>query len=95
MDFLLTEKKRKVYDQYGKEGLDGGIKRRRHYHGRGTDAFDEDFSPFFQFSFRNPEDVFREFFGGDPFADFFGHSDRKNQNGSGMYNLISFFGIII
>lgn len=28
-----------------------------------------------QFTFRNPEDVFREFFGGrDPFADFFGKS---------------------
>lgn len=28
------------------------------------------------FTFRNPEDVFREFFGGrDPFADFFGKSD--------------------
>lgn len=27
------------------------------------------------FTFRNPEDVFREFFGGrDPFADFFGKS---------------------
>lgn len=28
-----------------------------------------------QFTFRNPDDVFREFFGGrDPFADFFGKS---------------------
>lgn len=27
----------------------------------------------FGFTFRNPDDVFREFFGGrDPFADFFG-----------------------
>ncbi|XP_035226137.1 dnaJ homolog subfamily B member 3-like, partial [Stegodyphus dumicola] len=85
-EVLSDEKKRKIYDQYGKEGLEGGAKRmRRHYHGRGAESmFDHDFSPFFQFSFRNPEDVFREFFGGDPFADLFGgNSDRKNQNGSG------------
>lgn len=84
-EVLSDEKKRKMYDQYGKEGLEGGAKRmRRHYHGRGADSmFDHDFSPFFQFSFRNPDDVFREFFGtGDPFADFFGGNERRNQNGN-------------
>ncbi|KAF8791980.1 DnaJ subfamily B member 2 like protein [Argiope bruennichi] len=88
-EVLSDEKKRRIYDQYGKEGLDGGGKRmRRHYHGRGADAFDSDFSPFFQFSFRNPEDVFREFFGGDPFAEFFGTgSDRQNQNGNSSRGL--------
>lgn len=87
------EKKRKIYDQYGKEGLDGGAKRmRRHYHGRGSTAdFDHDFSPFFQFSFRNPEDVFREFFGGDPFADFFGNNQvGKSQNGNSGNILVWF-----
>ncbi|XP_059389303.1 dnaJ homolog subfamily B member 6b isoform X2 [Carassius carassius] len=58
-EVLSDENKRRQYDKYGKEGLSprGG-----HY--------DEDFMG--GFTFRNPDDVFREFFGGrDPFADFF------------------------
>jgi DnaJ homolog subfamily B member 6 len=31
--------------------------------------------------FRDPEEVFREFFGGNPFDDFFGHGRRHHQNG--------------
>uniref|UniRef100_A0A671MBE4 DnaJ homolog subfamily B member 6-like n=1 Tax=Sinocyclocheilus anshuiensis TaxID=1608454 RepID=A0A671MBE4_9TELE len=59
-EVLSDENKRRQYDKYGKEGLShrGG-----HY--------DEDFMG--GFTFRNPDDVFREFFGGrDPFADFAG-----------------------
>ncbi|GIY76731.1 dnaJ homolog subfamily B member 3 [Caerostris darwini] len=86
-EVLSDEKKRKIYDQYGKEGLDGGGKRMRRHHGRADSAFDPEFS-FFQFSFRNPEDVFREFFGGDPFADFFNSGpDRQNQNGNSSRGL--------
>ncbi|KAF4110963.1 dnaJ homolog subfamily B member 6b isoform X2 [Onychostoma macrolepis] len=58
-EVLSDENKRRQYDKYGKEGLShrGG-----HY--------DEGFMG--GFTFRNPDDVFREFFGGrDPFADFF------------------------
>lgn len=36
--------------------------------------------------FRDPEDVFREFFGGNPFDDFFnltGHGSRRHPNGAG------------
>uniref|UniRef100_A0A8C2BH15 DnaJ heat shock protein family (Hsp40) member B6b n=2 Tax=Cyprinus carpio TaxID=7962 RepID=A0A8C2BH15_CYPCA len=58
-EVLSDENKRRRYDTYGKEDLShrGG-----HY--------DEDFMG--GFTFRNPDDVFREFFGGrDPFADFF------------------------
>lgn len=34
------------------------------------------------FTFRNPDDVFREFFGGrDPFADFFGKSSKNESGG--------------
>ncbi|XP_067864291.1 dnaJ homolog subfamily B member 6b isoform X2 [Heptranchias perlo] len=60
-EVLSDSSKRDIYDRYGKDGLTntggGG-----HY-GEGYDL---------GFTFRNPEDVFREFFGGrDPFADFF------------------------
>ncbi|CAH1115618.1 unnamed protein product [Psylliodes chrysocephalus] len=52
------DKKRRVYDQYGKDGLLNGNSRTRSRH---EDEFD--FGGFGFFSFRDPEDVFREFFG--------------------------------
>ncbi|XP_075396543.1 uncharacterized protein LOC142437138, partial [Tenrec ecaudatus] len=61
-EVLSDAKKRDICEKYGKEGLNGG--------GGGGSHFDRPFE--FGFTFRNPEDVFREFFGGrDPF-DFFG-----------------------
>lgn len=75
------EQKRKIYDQYGKEGLvNGGAGR---YHADSAQFFNHnDFaSPFGAFfSFRDPEDVFREFFGGDPFADMFGGRSRGQRS---------------
>ncbi|XP_043921517.1 dnaJ homolog subfamily B member 6 [Protopterus annectens] len=78
------EKKRNIYDRYGKDGLNGSGGGGG---GGGGGHFDNDFG--FGFTFRNPDDVFREFFGGrDPFSfdffedpfDFFG--DRRGNRGS-------------
>lgn len=64
--FALTflEKKRRVYDQYGKDGLQMPGGKRRH-----GDDFDSHFGG--TFVFRDPEEVFREFFDGIPFEDLF------------------------
>uniref|UniRef100_A0A8C0ABP9 DnaJ heat shock protein family (Hsp40) member B6 n=1 Tax=Bos mutus grunniens TaxID=30521 RepID=A0A8C0ABP9_BOSMU len=85
----VVAKKRDIYDRYGKEGLNGG--------GGGGSHFDSPFE--FGFTFRNPEDVFREFFGGrdpfsfdffeDPFEDFFGN--RRGPRGSRSRGTGSFF----
>ena len=80
---LIAEKKRKVYDQYGYDGLNGSASGsasssrhfaggRRHHHHHADDDFDLGGASFGfpHFVFRDPEDVFREFFGGrDPFED--------------------------
>ncbi|XP_029556095.1 dnaJ homolog subfamily B member 6 isoform X2 [Salmo trutta] len=68
-EVLSDANKRNLYDQYGKKGLTGsGGGGGGHYHN--ADHFGGGFT------FRNPEDVFREFFGGrDPFADFFADDD--------------------
>jgi DnaJ family protein B protein 6 len=71
--FYCLDKKRKVYDTYGKEGLSQSSRSRSRHHGGGSgDEFF--FMPGFNpFTFRDPEEVFREFFGErSPFEDLLG-----------------------
>ncbi|XP_013186615.1 dnaJ homolog subfamily B member 6 [Amyelois transitella] len=79
-EVLSDERKRRVYDQYGKEGLNSSRGRRS-----GVDD-DYDFGyASFPFTFRDPEEVFREFFGGSPFGNLFaeinghGHHHRHGR----------------
>lgn len=91
-EVLSDAKKRDIYDRYGKEGLINGGGGGNHH----DNAFD------FGFTFRNPEDVFREFFGGrdpfdlfeDPFEDFFGgrRGPRGGRNRGGGGSFFSAFG---
>lgn len=77
------DKKRNIYDKYGREGLQPGSAQSngpsRHFRGRHrNNVFEEEGFETFgfpHFCFRDPEDVFREVFGGiDPFEDML---DRK------------------
>lgn len=76
---VCLEKKRSIYDKHGHEGLAGHAAShgrrgasRHHAHPFGFDPFMEDpfegFGSGFGFTFRDPFDLFREFFGGDPFS---------------------------
>ncbi|XP_060771608.1 dnaJ homolog subfamily B member 6b isoform X1 [Neoarius graeffei] len=93
-EVLSDENKRNLYDRYGKDALSGGGRRGGHY--------DDHFGGVF--TFRNPEDVFREFFGGrdpfadffrddpfDPFDDFFGFGGSRRQRGVRSRTVDSFF----
>ena len=74
---LSDEKKRRIYDKYGKEGLapEQTSGRSRGHRGRAHGHYEEEEDDvhvhgFPSFAFRDPFDIFREFFGGaDPFEE--------------------------
>lgn len=104
-EVLSDDKKRRVYDKYGKEGLmgDRGRQSSSRYSNMG-----DDFNMFgnFPFAFRSPEEVFREFFGDSGFANIFadptiysvsgrsgGNSGRSHQGRNSnvvTYNMMDF-----
>ncbi|XP_075237948.1 dnaJ heat shock protein family (Hsp40) member B6 mrj isoform X3 [Lycorma delicatula] len=89
-EVLSDEKKRRVYDQFGKEGLNDRARSRGRHHAMDPDA---DFMFNFPFTFRDPEEVFREFFGGSPFEELFG-GRRPHRGGQGtISSMFSPFGI--
>ncbi|XP_017078912.1 dnaJ homolog subfamily B member 6 isoform X2 [Drosophila eugracilis] len=88
-EVLSDEKKRRIYDEYGKDGLgERGQSRSNARHHYNTHDFDDfDIMGGFPFVFRPPEEVFREFFGvNSPFADFFrdanGYSNGSTSGSS-------------
>ncbi|XP_012501290.1 PREDICTED: dnaJ homolog subfamily B member 3-like [Propithecus coquereli] len=88
-EVLSDSKKRDVYDRCGKAGVDGG--------GAAGGPFEDPFE--YIFTFRDPAEVFREFFGGrDPFSfDFFGDplenifGGRRSSRGSRSRGSASLF----
>lgn len=90
-EVLSDEKKRRMYDNYGKDrkyinthGTHGHERSRTGRHHADADVFDFGGSDFGFFTFREPEDVFREFFEANGFGDLLGSthgsSHRRNRN---------------
>lgn len=81
-EVLSDEKKRRIYDDRGKGGYEDSRQRGRYRsQAKYDDDHDDDFGGFHRgFRFRDPEDVFREFFGSaSPFNDIFGIRPRNNR----------------
>uniref|UniRef100_A0A8D8TFJ3 DnaJ homolog subfamily B member 3 n=1 Tax=Cacopsylla melanoneura TaxID=428564 RepID=A0A8D8TFJ3_9HEMI len=80
-EVLSDEKKRRIYDDRGKGSYEDPRTRGRYRTQAKYDDDHDDFE-FNKFRFRDPEDVFREFFGSSsPFNDIFGIRPRNNRGG--------------
>ncbi|CAL8073357.1 unnamed protein product [Orchesella dallaii] len=96
-EVLSDDKRRRNYDTTGHNGFTNGANNRSR-----SSEFEYDFAS--SFKFRTPEEVFRDFFRGDPFADLFDlhfgnhHSTRDNihhrhsHHGGPIQSIFSPFG---
>jgi len=98
-EVLSDDKKRKVYNQYGKDGLinggsgNGGRRRSNQRHPGHFDPFGQDFGPgFFSFSFRDPEDVFKEFFNTSDVTDLLFPGQRFSNGHQEISSMMNPFG---
>ncbi|XP_006008955.1 dnaJ homolog subfamily B member 2 [Latimeria chalumnae] len=83
-EVLSDKNKRDTYDRYGKDGVGEA--------GGSRGATNSAHFPGFSFSFRSPDEVFRDFFGGrDPFAEFFDDFDMLRGGGGAYCGPGSFF----
>eukprot|EP01027_Heterolobosea_sp_BB2_P020696 GEZU01029563.1.p1 GENE.GEZU01029563.1~~GEZU01029563.1.p1 ORF type:complete len:345 (-),score=117.14 GEZU01029563.1:178-1212(-) len=96
-EVLSDEEKRKIYDMYGEEGLKGGVPPGGAGGAGGVrfEGFPGGFSGF-RFTASNPEDIFRQFFGGGGFGGGFGSdeedADMHDFGGMGGGPFASMFG---
>uniref|UniRef100_A0A3Q2YSL0 DnaJ heat shock protein family (Hsp40) member B2 n=1 Tax=Hippocampus comes TaxID=109280 RepID=A0A3Q2YSL0_HIPCM len=83
-EVLSDQSKRDAYDRYGSDGMRySGIEKSHFFHFFRIfcDPPHVFYFPGFAFTFRSPDEVFKEFFGGqDPFASFFGKSCTTGLN---------------
>lgn len=96
-EVLSDSQKRQVYDQFGKDGLshsggqqDSGGFGHQNPFDFGGGLFGGPFAGFFGgggggggFQFRDPNEIFEEFFGGNPFADMFQNPAGPSASNSG------------